>query len=101
MNAQNYGYVDGGPKEARESGPHERAVNGCFDELAKLEELISQASRLLEPVVIPAPPTTECETKGMHAVPACSDVVNSVDRVRARIQELNERLLNLLKRVHV
>lgn len=89
-------------KACREMRAHERSVSGCYEELMKLEGLICHAGELLAPVVLPSLPVAG--QPGGNAAPprpASSEAVSAVDGVCARVQDLNERLSNLLSRVHV
>lgn len=89
-------------KAAREMRAHERSVQGCHEELHKLEALLCQADDILTPVTLPATPTTEGGKAGQSSQrPASSDVVNAVDSLRDRLSSLNTRFANLLGRVQV
>lgn len=106
MNNVNLGYgqtcTTDMPKEAREQRAHERAIQNCHEHLHKLDALIDQADRVLQPVVLPIPPTTGESGKAVRDCgPAASDVINAVDGVAERINALTCRLSNLVGRVVV
>lgn len=90
------------PKEAREQRPHERAIQNCHEQLHKLDALIDQADRVLQPVVLPIPPITGENGKVVRDCgPASSEVINAVDSLAERINALNVRLASIIARVNV